>query len=280
MGSIDRSTVVRKIAISLVGLASAFAFSPSADALELRGIDAQDADLRVRLVERRGVRPRNRGHHLVKVESSRGSASAEFFCDLSGVSNRDGTYEFAECHKLVSSVSGDDDESLSFELHLGGHGGFSIRNVSVTGDQTALGDDLRVLIGRREVTARGLRIELDPQGSVDASESIGVVRLAALATQRMVGLEVPRVVRFRGETHELRLPIESLRWSIDGTRNLTATGRLDVSSIEGARIEDVYQSSEVTLLSNPSNLDSTLLGTDALAAGLRRGLLAPRIQRR
>jgi hypothetical protein len=107
-----------------------------------------DADLRISLMMLDGVRAQTKNQRFVKATVLRGSKSFGAFCDLTGSIEKDSQSAKVSCNIGVATVSGDDDESLSFDVVLSRTpDGESVvlSNVSYAGDGTFLGNEARII---------------------------------------------------------------------------------------------------------------------------------------
>src|SRR5688572_26862569 len=126
------------------------AFSGAVWASDYRGI-GQDSDLTIDIRELRGVKESTKNMIFIKVTATRKGKSFDVFCSRWGDVEAQAFVNYLSCGKNVNTVSGDDDEALSFEIaqidtQMGGK--TVIRDISYTGDDTFLGDEVRIISGK------------------------------------------------------------------------------------------------------------------------------------
>jgi hypothetical protein len=107
-----------------------------------------DPDLRVSLLMLDGVQPSTRHRRFLKAVVFRGDKSFDAFCTLRGEVSEDRERAIVGCGIEVSTVSGDDDESLGFDFVLTRAAGtemLTLENVFYSGDGTFLGTEAEII---------------------------------------------------------------------------------------------------------------------------------------
>lgn len=221
-----------------------------------------DKDLQISLMMLDGVKAKTKDKRFLKATVTRKGKSFGAFCNfgvtLEGASRVVGI----GCNMGVTTVSNDDDESLSFGITMRrtpAGDTFVLADPSYSGDGTFLGKEAAIL-GHTDA-AYGFELPLVAREGKDASKNVFL-----LARTLLDGAAPILAEKVRSEEVDAPVAVKSLSLSVDE--------KLDVStSISLGKTGRLHASlDKVSLLAKPGDLSKGTLASAAITAKLKAEL--------
>jgi len=200
----------------------------------------------------RGTQTRTKNQRFIKATVYRGSKSFGAFCDMSGdIDSASKSSAKISCALNVATVSGDDDESLGFDIVLtrnGSEESVTLENVFYGGDGTFLGEQAAI-IGHDDAPA--LKLEANEANNTDKN-ALGFARVLLdgtkpLLSERVQSEEVNQPVAVKSASFFLDSKLDlnvslalgrtgALRASLDKQSLLKTQGDLGQGVLDAAGI--------------------------------------------